>query len=331
MMVWTDEIIEWARSELRMNDTTYDSVAAVLSETVGERISSEQLRSALRRRAATPVPSPLFTSSAVPRPAEPEFATPLEITSSRALVIADLHVPYHSATFLSRALSVAQAMSVNDVYIVGDLFDFSSLSNHPANEFRMSVDREIELAGAVLESIARAPFVKRIIITNGNHDERLAKRAGANILLRHIVEAAVGRRQLSCEVIVTEYDYVFHNSSWVLGHLSQFSKRPGEAARRIAEVYQRNVAVGHDHIQGFTSTADGQYLAISVGAMAHTNEAGRSSFWYKERRLNSYSPVVNGFLILDEDVPYLFNERGLSALNGGLGWEQVERRLYGRG
>jgi hypothetical protein len=362
-MIWTEELVEQARELVR--DYTYSEAGTRMSSVVGEPVSGQQVRSALRRRTDGPVREPsrviewrdgrsgvdlpfkvgasdAFTTAnlrvslfpgAVKAPPQPvvrevSFAPPLSIKSRGALVIADLHAPFHNRQLLERALNTATAMGVRDVYIIGDLFDFTCLSSWPANEARTTVDQDIDAGGAVLEYIASFPTMQRVIITSGNHDERLAKRAGGNFLLRHLVDSAIARRRMGAEVIVTEYDYVFHNDAWVLGHLSSFSRRPGEVAKRIADRYQRNAAVGHDHIQGYTSTGNGKHIAISIGAMVHIPEGGTSPFWYKERRLNDYSPAVNGFLILDEDVPYLFTETGLSSLNGGLSWAAVENKLF---
>jgi hypothetical protein len=46
--------------------------------------------------------------------------------------------------------------------------------------------------------------------------------------------------------------------------------------------------------------------------------------WYKERRLNDMPSTAVGFLIIQGDTPYLFNERGLSSLNGGTSWEALD-------
>jgi len=64
---------------------------------------------------------------------------------------------------------------------------------------------------------------------------------------------------------------------------------------------------------------------VSIGSMIDVNEQGRSPLWYAERRLNAYKPIQNGFLLLDEGVPYLFNESGSSSLNGSKPWSYWER------
>jgi hypothetical protein len=330
MIHWTKEMIQQALEDIDVSGS-YDYAATQLSKRVGEHVSAEQLRSALRRRngGVSPISNRATLEEAMDIPARDpvQFTPPFHVQSRGALVLADLHVPFHHAEFLSVALRVGGAMAIEDVYIVGDLFNFDSLSAHPANEPRVAPDRDLDVAGDVLEAIARQPFVRRIFITNGNHDERLARRLGSNIQLRHLVAAATGGRIIEADLYTTEYDFMFHNSTWVVGHLSSYSRRPGERARKIAERYGRNVAVGHDHIQGFTSTLDGQYLAVSVGAMFGETSFSSTPFWYKERRLNDFPPTQRGFLVLDTDIPYLFNEHGLSPMNGGLPWEDVDNWL----
>lgn len=326
MVIWNRTLIEKALIELNAS-RSYDRAARVVSEQVGKHVTAEQLRSALRRRNDGQSPmehtKELFDYIGVPEPEPVSFQPPIHVTSQGALVLADLHVPYHHQEFLTKALDVGGAWAVSDVYIIGDLFNFDSLSQHPANEHRVSVERDFEGVGKVLQAIASRPNVLRIFVCNGNHDERLAKSAGANILLKHLVAAAMAQYRIEAKVYVTEYDFLYHNERWLVGHLSHYSRRPGERAKKIAEKFRRNVAVGHDHIQGFTSTADGKFLAISIGAMFGETSFSATPFWYKERRLSDFPEPQRGFLVLHKDVPYLFNEYGLSVLNGGASWDEL--------
>jgi predicted phosphodiesterase len=265
-----------------------------------------------------------YPKESAPVPEMPGFDSPLSMESSGALVIADLHTPYHSKEMLELAMLVSSdpKYGVSDVIIAGDLFDLSSASSHPANEYRSQISSDIESAGNVIKYISSFPHINRVTVLNGNHDERLAKRSGTNLSLRHLVNAAIGDKYVQADVVVTEYDYVEYNDSWLIGHLSTYSRRPGEVARRIAELYKKNVAVGHDHIQGYTSTLDGKYIAISMGAM-FSNNSGSTPFWYKERRLTDMPRMSLGFLILSGSVPFLFNEYGMSSLNGGASWQDI--------
>ena len=289
---------------------SYADAAAQLSQQYGETISRDQLRSALRRHY---VPVQNVPPSMPPRP--------LTLTSDVLLVMADLHVPYHSAPLVDMALRMLQRHGGGEVVIIGDLGNFDAVSQHPKNAEVVDLETELDTIGRFLSKLSH--HATGLTISNGNHDERLARKLDARFSLERLIHAALHEYPLACDLRVTEYDYVLYRETWAFGHLSAFSRRPGEVARKIADRYRRNVAVGHDHIQGFTTTFDGKYLALSIGCMAHVDQYGYSKFWYKERRFTDYPPIQNGFLILDHGVPYLYNATGLSVLNGSIPWSDL--------
>lgn len=328
MITWTPDRIQ-AAQELT-DEKSYSQIAEALGDRWNTVLSDEQVRSALRRhKRRGEYAQARMLPRIIPPPIERPFDGPLYVRSQHALIMTDLHVPYHNAGFLDRALHTGRMFNCEDVFILGDLFNNDSVSRHPRNTPMTSLRDDMEAAANVLLSIASVDNVKRIIINSGNHDEWLARSADAQFDLRSFIYGALGGRELDCELLVTERDYVYVNDDWVFGHLSSYSKRPGEAARKIAEKYNKNVAVGHDHIQGFTTTSDGKYLAASIGCMVQADQEG-TSFWYKERRLNAFPETVNGFMVLDRGLPYLFNVNGLSALNGGLQWASFEQLLLGQ-
>jgi hypothetical protein len=300
---------------------TYSMIADHLSVRLGRIFTDEQVRSAMRR-AEKRAQYDSYRATRFPVEAkERAFSARLDVSLDSVTVIADLHVPYHSPSMLQRVIDMSALLSSRDLVIAGDLFNFDSVSKWPNSSEPESLQTELITAGELLLELSR--HYDRMYILSGNHDEWLGRAANAHLRMNDLVSMALARNTLSCSLTVTDYDYMYANvygQPWVFGHLSQFSKRPGEIARKISERHSRNVAVGHDHIQGYTSSEDGKFLCVSIGAMISLDDDGSSPMWYKERRLNSFAPVQNGFLILDKGVPMLFNEFGSSSLNGNRNW-----------
>ena len=257
---------------------------------------------------------------ALPAPAPRRFPKPINIEDSNALIVTDLHAPYYNRGLLAVALDVAAAWGINRAAFLGDTFNMDAISKHPKTGYEEQPDVDMQIGGMALGYASHK--MDELIIMNGNHDERVTKSLNARYPLRMLIKGALSNRRPDCRILVTDRDWVYLGDDWQIGHLSSYSKYPGKKAAQIAMVKDRNVAVGHDHMQGFMATPDGRRLGISVGSMLWANR-----FWYKDMRLNDYPDWSNGFLIVRDGIPYLFNERGSSALNGGKPWAYWEAEL----
>jgi hypothetical protein len=164
--------------------------------------------------------------------------------------------------------------------------------------------------------------MNEIFIMKGNHDENVAKKLDRKFPLSLLMSAAFNGEKPECDVYVTDRDWMMLGDGWEIGHLSQYSRTPGKKACSIAEKRKKIIAVGHDHIQGFMSSLDGNHIGISVGSMLLPNR-----FWYVEERFNDFPNWKNGFLIVKDGFPYLFNENGSSPLNGSKRWDYWEGEL----
>jgi len=94
---------------------------------------------------------------------------------ARIGVFGDVHVPYHNNTALTAYLQWLQKQNPTVIFINGDLADFHTLSRFEKDPKARSVFEERE---AVLQffGVLRRLFPKaRIILKQGNHDERLEK------------------------------------------------------------------------------------------------------------------------------------------------------------
>ena len=258
-----------------------------------------------------------------PAPEDPGFEHPPLLEFDSMLFICDVHAPYQSKEMLGTAVRIAKMMGVRNILLGGDLTTQDSVDmKHPKNMPIVSLDKELKIAGRVIMKLSE--HFERMFITNGNHDERVAKALNTDFRLAGLIQYALATQVPHCDLHVTEFDYynlLLSGVPWQLGHYSRFKRAPGSVGREIAEQMRANVAGGHEHGSGFQSTSDGKFIGISVGGMMDIDKEGRSRFAYNERRMKSYPPMKNGFLIIKNGTPYLFDGQGSTALNGVRPWE----------
>ena len=110
----------------------------------------------------------------LPDPVEDDF-TPFVMSTSRILVISDLHFPYHSVQAITSALKYGKEKDVNGILILGDLMDFAMISRHEREWRQRKPHEEFEMARSFLQ-VLRDEFPKAMIVfKEGNHDERWEK------------------------------------------------------------------------------------------------------------------------------------------------------------
>jgi hypothetical protein len=238
----------------------------------------------------------------IPTSSLPPVESALNIPDANALVIGDLHIPYHNRTMLERAIQVARRHSIRRVIIGGDLFDFASLSHHPHNAPEQDPSATIRLAGDVLRALL-AHF-DEAYICNGNHDERFAKRLDRAWDLQLLINAAMGRDWPACSVSVTNLDYVYLGDNWIVGHPSSYSGQGGKTPADLADLYQRNVVTLHNHVIGMAQSKSGKYIGVDCG---HMTEAGQH--YYQARRLSKFARWNAGFMVVSNGYPYTYSEQ----------------------
>lgn len=315
-MNWNKAVLAEAETMVR-SGMSYHDVSRIVSKDLGEEISGEGLRSAVRRYRKSYGIAP----ERCPRNAPKTFEKSLYVKSKCFLMMADLHIPYHSPEMLEHVRDMIQLYHVDDVILLGDTINSDQVSGHKDGGRKTDFNDDLKLVGDVLLWLGE--YTQRIIITSGNHDQWATRKLGADLTLSGLIHYGLNGRRPNAELLITERDYVYINDDWLAGHALSTSKAPGGVALNLANRFKKNVVVGHAHVQNFCSNEDGTLLCVSLGSMISTDERGESPLWYKERRLSSYAPIANGFMIVKNSVPILFNKYGTSCLSGNIPWNQM--------
>lgn len=239
-------------------------------------------------------------------PAQPILAVP----DANAFVCGDWHSPYHNRLMFQRMIYLKERHypHIPRLIVPGDLFNYEALSNYPADAEQQDPEEEAEITGALLFMVLS--HFKEVYICSGNHDERFGKKLNKRYSLKRQIYGALEGRTVECEIHVTDLDYINVNHpddlrrEWRIGHPNCYSGTPAKTPADMAQLYQRNVMTGHNHLVGQAQTKDGRFQGIDIG---HMTDAGRH--YYKRRRMAKYSEWCAGFAVLEDGWASVFSER----------------------
>lgn len=136
---------------------------------VGDRMRTQEKSKKHRR----PNGKAGFTTALPPTMARPH--KPYNLPNGRALVLSDIHVPYHDPKALELALEYGDKIQPDTIYLNGDAADFFSISRWEKNPSERNLHRELVMVREFLchlrERFPHAEMVYKI----GNHEERWEK------------------------------------------------------------------------------------------------------------------------------------------------------------
>lgn len=239
----------------------------------------------------------------IPENAEIQTEVPITIRADNALVLGDLHIPYHNRLMLQRAIYVCRNFypEVKTVIFGGDTFNFGSLSDHIHNGPEDHSDPSIRVAGGVMRAVME--YFDQAFICNGNHDERVSKRLNETFRLDLLISAAFGRNWPNCEVKTTNLDYLYLGDQWMIVHPSKYSGLGGKTPSEMAELYQRNVVSLHNHIIGISQSKTGRFIGVDSGHLTDPE-----FHYYMKRRATTFTRWNSGFTIISRGYATLFTE-----------------------
>lgn len=256
----------------------------------------------------------------------PEFGN-IQAQGKSAILVGDIHAPHHSPKMMDHALDIGIACKVDYFGFMGDLAQNDQFqgASRRAGLYIPSQEETDEalcsIVGAVTDNL---PDAEQLYLP-GNHDDWIQRHMGTDFSFKKYVYSFLGGMFDADRMKIFELDYLalqFTHTKWIVGHLEKFKNQPGKEAANVkaSRFFGCNVAGWHEHQQGFMTA--GKNICLSVGAMLETREVDGlpynvSALFYKERRMNSYRPVENGFLLLRDGEVTLFGENGPHEMHGG--------------
>lgn len=243
-----------------------------------------------------------------------------QYTYGDAVIITDIHAPFQDNTYIAEIAKLGKHF--NQAILLGDLTNMAALSTLGKGEYKTAPEVDICHAKSVLTYLLY--YFGHITIMLGNHDERYTKKY--NISFKEFIYNIILEGKYNDLITTTEYDYVIHNNSWVLGHASDYNKDSSIVPVTLSQRYNTNVMIGHQHMVS-VNTINCKH-AISLGCTANPD-----LFWYKERRLETYPEHVRGFGLIIDNNPVVFEEYDNITYNGVnthtlSDWVSIGKDLY---
>lgn len=213
---------------------------------------------------------------------------------SRALVLADVHIPYEDKRALKIALDYAKTQGVDTIVLLGDVLDFYQISRFSKDPARKSLETEFREGLAFLTKLRHMWPEARIVYHRGNHELRLEDYIHSNAGKIASLTADLMQRHLCFEELHIEYK----TEPWYLGKLLMIHghELQGRGGNNIPDVLWRqcaqSVICGHFHVQQekiFRNYTGDRFWCGSVGMLSGPHDYAPVNRW------------TQGFAIIDTD------------------------------
>jgi hypothetical protein len=215
----------------------------------------------------------------------------------------DLHAPLHNKRMLDRLVAVLLQRGIGDLIIGGDLFDFDSASRFPKASAQAGLNRTLSIGGDILYALAS---LFKLYVLPGNHCRRVAAKLDEPLEFESLIYAALRGRQTKYPITVTDYDYIYVNDKWVVGHPRFYSRVPAKGGTDVAMLQQRHVIGAHNHVQGILQSPCGRYLSIDPG---HMTEPELTPYHMQSLGMSKFPAWQAGFCVVEENKPTLYNDK----------------------
>lgn len=224
---------------------------------------------------------------------------PLHLETPNALILNDLHAPYHNREMLRRALVLTQRdfPHIRDVCIGGDLFNFDRISRWGNDTPASSVTQDLKKGREIVKELAR--IFDRVWVISGNHDQRLAKKLDAVVTMEDLLGV-----DAPAKVYCSDFEYMEIGDDWLLVHPRNYSGMGGKTPADIALLEHKNVVAAHNHVTGRQQSKCGRYLGIDSGHLTDPEQ-----HFYLKSGMTTFARWNAGFVIISENYSYEFTER----------------------
>lgn len=234
------------------------------------------------------------------------------------LVLTDLHIPFHYAPSLKKALKQAVLLKVRRCIIAGDLIHADIISRYANAGQLVKIGDELAATGRVLEALLGVFDEIRVIM--GNHDQRLEKLAArwketkdgqeAMDIVSRLLDVPDDSESVSSGILehffgsdkvkLDRLTSMTVNGDWKVLHPGTCSRVSPQTERRLAEKFRKSTIGGHNHLFGIGFDASGTDLAANIG---HCSDD--TKFRYMREKITTFPTTVRGwgFILCSEAAP----------------------------
>lgn len=235
-----------------------------------------------------------FTTVGSDRPRLPVFDGEPHV-SGDCVVAGDFQLPTTDFQFAGVLRDVAEAAGIKTLLIVGDWVNVDAFSRFehivPPISFETEVRASVELMAHYAE------WFDTIWLALGNHEHRLLKIMGGDIdnsMLGRLLSTAGGKLH------VTPYSQIVIHSggqTWRATHQANYSKIKGRVGDDLAQKFQCNIVVHHQHHAGKIMDRYGRYVIIDNGGLHDSSKMA-----YVSLRDSTSPSMTKGFTVIQNGV-----------------------------
>jgi predicted phosphodiesterase len=173
---------------------------------------------------------------------------PFEIKAKRVLILADVHLPYHSISALSAAFDWAKPRKPDAILLNGDILDCHHLSKWVRDPEKRKFAEELDCYAEFIGSVKKAFPKAKIYYKTGNHEERY------EMFLKQKAKELAGVKEFELETIIKRRA----PNVEIIGD------------RRVVKIGKLNIIHGHEFGGGMFSPvnpARGLFIKAKVSCM----------------------------------------------------------------
>lgn len=234
-------------------------------------------------------------------------------TIKRAVVVSDIHAPYHDSTAVRIATEIIRDIQPDVLVVNGDTVDCYGISRFLKDPTRLEgLQDELNEARRILTGFRDASPKSKRFITEGNHEARLSKTIAsldgpARELARldNFQEAMSWRSLLGLHTLgykwVADHDQPATDiiPHVLVKHGSVVRKYSGYSAKAEYENYHRSGTSGHTHRLGvhYHRSLDQTHLWVETGCLCSLKP-----------EYTRYPNWMQGFAVfswIDDDLPFV--------------------------
>lgn len=210
-------------------------------------------------------------------------------------IVPDLHAPLHDEQAVETALKIYKSLKPDATVFLGDVLEAEGVSEHVKDSIAA---RALTDLGKEFDSFNRlfdqfTSYSSEVLITKGNHDDRLRKYADQHPEVASLVNFEKNihlreRRKDGKKIRVCEY-----NEALRIGKLwfTHGTYTGDTAAKKMVMAYQRSLCFGHTHSAGsftWTSPIDvrDKHTAYNLGCLCSQNPG------FMRNRPNAWTHMV---------------------------------------
>jgi len=231
------------------------------------------------------------------------FTKPL-VVEGDAIVLPDIHCPFHDAIWMNRVIGLALRWDVKQAIIAGDLADFQAFG-HWMKEGALTANQELESLETILDEIV-ANFDKTIYFA-GNHDVRPIKALGdVGLNVKWIMKMFTPSK--NC--LISDYhwcDLKSNGERFRIEHPKNTSVHGTRVPKALASVYLCHQIHAHGHVWGMTRDVSNHYWAIDSGVCCD-----EARIDYVSKIHGNRPRLIRGAVIVKDGIPYLLGEHNIA-------------------